>query len=219
MTRASAARERRDQILTAACEVIADRGLAALRLADVAACAGVSSGTIHYYFETKRDVVTAAFALNFEQSLQQRQDVLDTAGDDPVTALRTLAAGYLPAGGASTRAWRVWAELWSEGMRDEELQEINERLYGRWRSLVHGLVVAGQRRGALIDGDADAFADTIVALVDGISIQHLMNSPAMPTEAMHARLNGYLDSICVADAADTPHLLQKSACSAPSPGK
>ncbi|MGB3697904.1 MAG: TetR/AcrR family transcriptional regulator [Gordonia sp. (in: high G+C Gram-positive bacteria)] len=198
MPRAAAARERRDQILTAACEVIADRGLAALRLADVAACAGVSSGTIHYYFETKRDVVTAAFALNFEESLQRRLDVLDAAGDDPVAALRTLAAGYLPAGGSSTQAWRVWAELWSEGMRDESLQEINARLYGRWRSLVHELIVAGQHRDVIVAGDAAAFADVIVALVDGVSIQHLMNSPAMPLEAMHARLNGYIDSICAA---------------------
>jgi hypothetical protein len=41
----------------------------ALRLAEVAKQAGVSSGTVHYYFETKKDVLTAAFEFNPTDSL------------------------------------------------------------------------------------------------------------------------------------------------------
>ena len=40
----------RDAIVTATLVAIRDRGLAALRIADIAAIAGVSTGTIHYYF-------------------------------------------------------------------------------------------------------------------------------------------------------------------------
>jgi AcrR family transcriptional regulator len=35
----------------------------------VAKQAGVSSGTVHYYFETKKDVLTAAFEFNLTDSL------------------------------------------------------------------------------------------------------------------------------------------------------
>ncbi|EGD55475.1 TetR/AcrR family transcriptional regulator [Gordonia neofelifaecis] len=198
MSRADAAERRREQILTAACEVIGDRGLQSLRLSDVAQRAGVSSGTIHYYFDTKRDVVNAAFQLNYERSLQSRHDMLASSQTDPRTTLRTLVSSYLPVGEAATRAWRVWAELWSEGMRDDGLQELNARLYGQWRNLVRDLIVAGQHAGTIIDGDAGGFADVAVALIDGMSIQHLMNSPAMPLETMHARVDGYLDSISAA---------------------
>jgi AcrR family transcriptional regulator len=47
--------ERRKQILDAACTVIAKNGLQDLRLLEVAAVAGVSSGTIHYYSTPRKN--------------------------------------------------------------------------------------------------------------------------------------------------------------------
>ena len=51
---------RREQILEAACQAILDRGFPATRITDIAAAAGTSTGTIHYYFETKDEVLVAA---------------------------------------------------------------------------------------------------------------------------------------------------------------
>src|SRR3954452_22718754 len=52
--------ERLEQILEAACRAILDRGFPATRIADIAAAAGVSTGTVHYYFATKDEVLVAA---------------------------------------------------------------------------------------------------------------------------------------------------------------
>src|SRR3954465_141487 len=52
--------ERLEQILEAACRAILDRGFPATRIADIAAAAGVSTGTVLYYFATKGEVLVAA---------------------------------------------------------------------------------------------------------------------------------------------------------------
>src|SRR5215217_7447478 len=52
--------ERLEQILEAACRAILDRGFPATRIADIAAAARVSTGTVHYYFATKDEVLVAA---------------------------------------------------------------------------------------------------------------------------------------------------------------
>src|SRR3954462_9732526 len=52
--------ERLEQILDAACRAILDRGFPATRIADIAAAARVSTGTVHYYFATKDEVLVAA---------------------------------------------------------------------------------------------------------------------------------------------------------------
>jgi AcrR family transcriptional regulator len=195
VARPSVEAERREQILSAACEVIADRGMQSLRLSDVAKKAGVSSGTVHYYFDTKRDVINAAFELNYERSIEGRRAMLAGDQTDSLATLRALAHSNLPVTEASIRAWRVWAELWAEGMRDETLQEINARLYGQWRDLVRDLVAHGQERGQIIEGDADVFADVLVSMIDGMSIQNLMHSPEMPLDRMIARIDSYLDAI------------------------
>ncbi|MGW0039020.1 TetR/AcrR family transcriptional regulator [Gordonia sp. NPDC003376] len=186
---------RREQILSAACEVIADIGMQSLRMADVAERAGVSSGTIHYYFESKRDVINAAFELNYERSLQSRRELLEAGHTDALRTLRRLAISYLPMTDDSIRAWRVWAELWAQGMRDETLQEINSRLYGQWRDLVRSLVATGQRRGQIVDGDAVEFADNLVAMIDGMSIQNLMRLHEMPLDRMLERVHAYVDAL------------------------
>src|ERR671932_454325 len=52
--------ERLEQILAAACRAILERGFPATRIADIAGAAGVSTGTVHYYFATKDEVLVAA---------------------------------------------------------------------------------------------------------------------------------------------------------------
>lgn len=137
MPRPSVEAERRPQILSAACAVIAQIGIPALRLSDVAKHAGVSSGTVHYYFETKRDVITAAFEFNLSDSLARRQELL-SADKDSLAILHDVVESYLPADDRSRQAWKVWLALWAEGGRNEVLQEINDRLYGQWRDVVAG---------------------------------------------------------------------------------
>ncbi|MEA3245310.1 MAG: helix-turn-helix domain-containing protein, partial [Gemmatimonadota bacterium] len=48
--------ERPQQILLAAIEVFGEHGIAAAKLEDIAARAGVSKGTIYLYFESKEDL-------------------------------------------------------------------------------------------------------------------------------------------------------------------
>src|SRR5919197_6668110 len=52
--------ERLERILEAACQAILERGFPATRIADIARAAGVSTGTVHYYFATKDEVLVAA---------------------------------------------------------------------------------------------------------------------------------------------------------------
>ena len=81
MPRPNVEAERRDQIQRATCAVIAESGIRDLRMTDVAKQAGVSSGTVHYYFESKQALIHAAFEYNFRHSTQRRKDILVTGGD------------------------------------------------------------------------------------------------------------------------------------------
>src|ERR1700689_5315114 len=61
MPRPHVEEERRQQILQATWHVISVSGFRSLRLSVVAKRAGGSSGMIHYYFHSKRDLLKAAF--------------------------------------------------------------------------------------------------------------------------------------------------------------
>jgi AcrR family transcriptional regulator len=194
MPRPSVEAERRPQILSAACSVIASVGIPALRLSDVAKEAGVSSGTVHYYFETKRDVITAAFEFNLADSLARRQELLHS-GKDGLAILNDLVESYLPNDDLSVRAWKVWLALWAEGSRDPVLQEINDRLYGQWRDVVTSVIAAAQREDLARAGDPADLANMLIGMLDGLAVQVLLESPRMTLATMRATCKAFIGDV------------------------
>ena len=194
MPRPSVEVERRKQILDAACSVIAKHGLQQLRLLEVAAVAGVSSGTIHYYFDTKRELINAAFEYNFRHSLERRKWMRDEPLE-PLELLGKIVDSYLPTRGVSLRAWRVWADLWAEGIRDPALQKINEELYDQWRELVRNAIAAAQQAGTARDGDPELLANMLIGMVDGLAIQVLLHAKAMSLDTMRDTCRAFIDQL------------------------
>lgn len=185
MARASVEAERREQILSAACQVVSEIGFKSLRVADVAKRAGTSTGTVHYYFDTKTDLMHAAFEWNFARSLDRRRPLLD-AHADPRARLRAFIDSYLPADEVTVRAWHVWAELWVEALHDPGLQELNEQVYGEWRRIVAGIIRDGQDAGLFRDEDAVLAANALIGMIDGLALQVLLGSKSMTIDRMRA---------------------------------
>lgn len=185
MPRVSVEAERKEEILSAACDVVSRVGFKSLRVADVAKKAGISTGSVHYYFDTKRDLMHAAFEWNFERSLERRRELLES-GEEPARRLRAFVDSYLPRDETTVAAWHVWAELWVEALHDPDLQELNERVYGEWRRTVAAIIRDGQDAGHFRDGDAVLMANGLVGMIDGLSLQVLMGSKSMTVDRMRA---------------------------------
>lgn len=194
MARPSAVAERRREILEATCASVAELGFRTVRIADVARAAGYSTGTVHYYFDSKDALLKEAFRFQYEQSLERRNSLVD-AGDDPVTRLRKLARGYLPTSEETVRSWRVWVELWVSALADSSLSDLNDVYYGAWRQTVLGAVQDGKAQGLLDIADPSVFADIYVGMLDGLAIQVLIGSRDMTAERMRATCEDFLDSV------------------------
>ncbi|MGN6754331.1 MAG: TetR/AcrR family transcriptional regulator [Intrasporangium sp.] len=196
MARPSVEAERREQILRATCEVISDKGINALRVTDVAKRAQISTGSVHYYFETKRDLTHAAFEWNFAKSLARRESIL-TRPANPRERLRAFVNSYLPRDDETSAAWRVWAETWVEALHDPDLRKLNDQVYGQWRSMIAQIIRDGQAEGVIVDGDPVLLANIVVSTIDGLSIQALVGSRHMTGARMRAVCERLIDSISV----------------------
>lgn len=202
MARPSVEAERREQILDAACAVIGERGITAMRVSDVAERAGLSTGSVHYYFETKQALTHAAFEWNYTRSLERRRAIL--ARRAPARQrLRALVTSYLPHGARTRAAWQVWAETWVEAMHDPDLRRLNDEVYGSWRSMVAELIREGQAEGEIVAGDPVLLATTVVSTIDGLAIQSLIGSRHMTQRWMRAACDHLLDTI-TAPTSGTP---------------
>lgn len=160
--------ERREDLLRATVEQIQTRGVAAVRIADVAAVLGVSNALVLYHFSTKEKLLAAAFRRAAEEDLAQLRELLGR----PASALRRLHAAtrwYAPTDGAN--GWRLWIEGWAAAPREPALHEVASELDQRWKAALAAVITEGVEGGEFRCADPVATAWRLTALLDGLAVQ------------------------------------------------
>lgn len=181
-------RRRRVQVLEAALEVIASRGLANTRISDISARARMSSGHVLYYFKTKDMVLMEALRFVEDEIHETAERTLPAvpAGTKRLEALLKL---NLPEGPGDPR-WMLWLESWTLAPHDPHVAGLTSDLDRRWIGLLARVVRDGVDAGAFSCGDVDAFAGRFSALFDGLAVQVVTGSHGRtPGSALRACLD------------------------------
>ena len=166
--------QRREEVLTATCEIIAKIGFHRVRVADVADRIGTSTGIVHYYFGTKKDLLDQAFQFAVARARQRSLAALEGVSD-PWDRLLVVIGVHLPESGADE--WLLWMHLWAEAMVRPELRGLNHASYSSWVDLLEGIVREGQRQGAFADIPPRDFTVQLLTMMDGLVIQSTLRSP------------------------------------------
>ncbi|MFJ5260185.1 TetR/AcrR family transcriptional regulator [Streptomyces sp. NPDC088387] len=160
--------ERREELLRAAIEQIEARGVAAVRIADVAAALGVSNALVLYHFSTKEKLVAAAFTHAAADDLAHLRKLLGRR----TTALRRLRSAvrwYAPTGQA--KGWRLWIEGWAVALREPTLKEVTLDLDRQWKAAITEVIAEGVAAGEFRCPDPTGTALRLTALLDGLAVQ------------------------------------------------
>jgi AcrR family transcriptional regulator len=169
---------RKPQILAAAAEVIAERGLASTRIADVAERVGASPPAVLYWFGSKDDLLAEALTVE-EDGFNEAMTARLAALDHPRDRLRALIDAT-----AADSEWRLWIELWTRALRDRGALTARQQLDDRWREQIAEIVSAGQDAGEFGGGDAAETATILAALLDGLAVQVTMGDPTVTPVGM-----------------------------------
>lgn len=87
--------KRREDLITATLECVAERGLAGATVREIAQRADVTPGLIRYYFPTKDDLIGAAYRAVMNRMTVQASDALQNAADDPRSRLQAFVTANL----------------------------------------------------------------------------------------------------------------------------
>ncbi|NLU70654.1 TetR family transcriptional regulator [Streptomyces sp. HNM0574] len=160
--------ERREELLSAAVRQIEERGVAALRIADVAKELGISNALVLYHFDTKEKLVSAAFAHAAESDLNKLSALLSRRGP-ALKRLRSAVRWYAPTGQA--KGWRLWIEGWAASLREPELRAVSENLDRRWKAAIAEVIEEGVTAGEFACEDPRGAAWRLSAFIDGLAVQ------------------------------------------------
>jgi AcrR family transcriptional regulator len=172
---------RRPQLLTAAAAVIAERGFAATRIADVAQRAGTSPPGVLYWFKSRDELLAEALTFAedaFAEKLGRRLAELDCPSERLVALIESSVGG--------DDDWTLWIELWTRALRDPSLAESRQRLDDRWRAQIAAVVREGQDVGDFAGPDPDRAALELSALMDGLAVQVALGDRVVTPALMRA---------------------------------
>lgn len=152
----------RERVLEVAWELLIERGLADLTLAELGRRVETSAGHLLYYFGSKDGLLLEVLRWS-EAELWAKWEQSREAEAPFAERFELFCRQFLPNGEGDPR-WLVWIEVWPRVLRVEELRRPYEELDGVWRTELARLL---DEAGA---DDAALLSRRICALLDGLSI-------------------------------------------------
>lgn len=170
---------RHDAIVTAACEIAAERGLAAVQIAPVAERAGIATGTVYRYFPSKTELVAAIVAALAEREMA----ALEAAAKAAPGPLSALAAAMITLAARSLANRRLAFALIAEPV-EPEIDHARAPYRRALTTELEKLIRRALDADRLPDQDAALAAAALLgALVESLIGSDAPSAPADPGQA------------------------------------
>jgi AcrR family transcriptional regulator len=178
--------ERKQQILQAAIEIIADEGYASLSMRALARASGMKLGALQYHFRTWDEMLRAL--VGYIAAEYQRSFELLTSDDDSPGIREIVTFIVDDTAGDSLLGDRLWPQLWAMMQVEPLVADLVDEIYSEYMqilekaledatslaprtdalflmSLLEGSTLF-MGRGRPWEGDANAVRDTVLEFID-----------------------------------------------------
>ncbi|TMF90232.1 MAG: TetR/AcrR family transcriptional regulator [Chloroflexi bacterium] len=158
--------DRREALVRAAFNQIAEHGFEGLRTREVAAEVGMNIATLHYYFPTKEALIRGVVA----HAMQRFRSTLAPHGS-PADQLRNHLRAVRKLLREEPQVSAVMGELALRSARDPSLAQIMRETYDAWHRTLRGLLKRAARDEQLApELDSDDVAALIMATLTSMTL-------------------------------------------------
>jgi len=187
-------------ILHAAMQVFAQKGVVNTKMIDIATLAGIGKGTIYEYYRSKEEIFSNAFIYFFSMTKSMIQDSLSKE-KDPFIQLGLVLKITLDAfTHLGDRYADIIMDFWAEGIRTKNqdlLDAINLKgIYADYRKMIQQILEAGIKRGIFKPMDTYYTASVLIGAFDGILLQWIMDREEINLDKISSvLLNAFIEGI------------------------
>lgn len=166
MPRADVSEERKNQILEAATRVFTQRGFDEARMDDIVEEAGLSKGTLYWYFESKEALITTIVDRIFDWETAHMREIIASEVPAP-RKLEAIVDSTIEDLERMRPLMPILFEFWSLSLRKETVKQTIKRYYQRFLDLIEPVIQQGIEAGDFRPLDVTRVAITIVAVFEG----------------------------------------------------
>jgi TetR/AcrR family transcriptional regulator, transcriptional repressor of bet genes len=164
---------RRQDLIEATLDCVAEKGLQGATVRAIALRAGVTAGLIRHYFPGKEELLQAAYATIMGRMTEQAKTALATVGQEPRRRLAAFVEASLEPPVIDARVFSQWASFIGRASSDPALAAAHRAGYLGFRDEVEALIaevlVATGRNPT--EAALRRYAIAINAIIDGLWIE------------------------------------------------
>ena len=164
---------RRQDLIDATLDCVAEHGLEGATVRAIALRAGVTAGLIRHYFPGKEDLLQAAYAALVGRMTEQAKAALVMEGATPRRRLAAFVSANLDAPIVDARTFSLWASFTGRANSEQALASAHREGYLEFREQVEALVaeVLAAAGRAVDPALLRTHAIAINAVIDGLWIE------------------------------------------------
>ncbi|KIF04017.1 TetR family transcriptional regulator [Streptomyces sp. RSD-27] len=175
--------EARGRAMRAAIGLIAEKGTAGLRMSDIAARAGMSTGHILYHFGKKDRLLLEVLVWSQADLWDRFRQAADRAAS-PAEKLDLFVRFYLPRHQGDER-YALWTQVLAQ-RHDETGRRILTELLDGWDERLEAILREGRDLGHFADVDLSEFTVRAVAMLSGLAEDVMFGRPRWQDASAHA---------------------------------
>lgn len=186
----------RAEIIQATWRLIAERGIEAMTMRELARELGFANGSITHYFPNKAAILTAAFQLVFDATNRRYRAAVDRSEASGIAALREFLLQTLPVDEERRLEARIVIPFLEHAATDEQMAGLFRAMMAQWREEFDQLLADAHARGELREGlDHRAAGDALLALLTGVQGTGILLPDSAPPERMVAMVDTALSML------------------------
>lgn len=170
---------RRMQILEATCKCLGRKGMQRTTMRDICAEAGLSSGAVYGYFESKDEIIEAVAELGRRNTRALLESQLISEQAPAKLAEILVGVAEFLASEEARESTRLDLRLWAEGLDSPRIQELFLQAFRNITELIAEIVREGQAKGEIATYfDPESASRVLGAIGLGLSVQRAMDPDA-----------------------------------------
>jgi len=189
--------ERREQILAAALELFAKRGLVATRISDISVKTGISQGLIYHYFKSKEEALiwlirNAIDKMNTAALELEKLPV--SAKEKIILAVDGLLSGFDMKTETASYYFLITQTALSDSYPDEAKEIILSQNNVKYHVITR-ILIQGQKDGTVRKNDASEMAILFFSVINGLAMNKAINGTGFKMPDKRIILNMFLNKI------------------------
>lgn len=190
----AAQNNRRIEVSEAAWRVIVREGLDRTSMRAIAQEMNCTTGVVTHYFRNKQELILFALHQVTERlQLLMERAVVNCSGCDRLVA---MLSSFLPFDQERQEILRVWVAFLGYAVGREDLMADHQQSAGELRQvIIQELVMLQKQKMIRPEINPEIEANVLLALVNGISLDTLIQSQRLSTEQQEAALRNHVNGL------------------------